>query len=233
MSSNYKEIESKIPRYEDLLKIKIVDNDEGFVYLDEKKVPNGYLPELSDMKEITGERILVRQSVCEKLISAQEILHKKNKDLTLFVTYGYRGLEIQIERFMKFLKYNINQFYDNPVDLYNAIHPFIAVPSVAGHPTGGSVDITIKNLIDQNFLNFGSKQYDYSTKDCYVFVDSMSDEAMKNRMLLRECMTEAGFAPYDGEWWHFSYGERDWAYYVNAPYAIYNQVKHEDIKIIV
>ena len=24
-------------------------------------------------------------------------------------------------------------------------------------------------------------------------------------------MTEAGFAPYEQEWWHYSYGDRAWA----------------------
>ena len=31
------------------------------------------------------------------------------------------------------------------------------------------------------------------------------------RRLLFDSMTEAGFAPYAQEWWHFSYGDRDWA----------------------
>lgn len=50
-------------------------------------------------------------------------------------------------------------------------------------------------------------------------------------MLLRDCMLTAGFAPYDGEWWHFSYGERDWAHYYKKPNAIYGQVKSGDVKM--
>src|SRR5439155_26820647 len=111
---------------------------------------------------------------------------KNDNNLTLFVTYGYRSLEIQTRRFMNYLKTNVNHFYENPLDLYNAVHPFIAVPTVAGHPTGGSVDITIKNVENDTFLNFGSEQYDYSTKDCYTFINTISKDAMHNRRLLRK-----------------------------------------------
>jgi D-alanyl-D-alanine dipeptidase len=32
----------------------------------------------------------------------------------------------------------------------------------------------------------------------------LSPVACANRRLLRAVMTEAGFTPYEGEWWHFS-----------------------------
>jgi D-alanyl-D-alanine dipeptidase len=33
-----------------------------------------------------------------------------------------------------------------------------------------------------------------------------------------------GLAPFDGEWWHFSYGDREWAkYYEEEAAAIYDQ----------
>ncbi len=230
MQLNYNEIESRLSSYEDLISIKVIENNEPFVKLD-NRILNGYLPQFSEMKSITGDSVIVRESVLDMLVGAQKLLVKKNSDLSLYVTFGYRTLEIQTERFLSFIKNNINRFYENPYDLYNAAHPFIAVPTVAGHPTGGSVDVTIKNIKDHNFLNFGSAQYDFSTKDCYVFINTISDEAMRNRMLLRDCMLTAGFAPYDGEWWHFSYGERDWAHYYKKPNAIYGQVKSGDVKM--
>ena len=78
-------------------------------------------------------------------------------------------------------------------------------------------------------INFGSKQYDYSTKKCYFFAQSISQNAKENRLLLRNIMIEAGFAPFDGEWWHFSYGDREWAYYYKKMKAIYNQIAYEDL----
>ncbi|QQR69366.1 MAG: hypothetical protein IPI58_01405 [Alphaproteobacteria bacterium] len=37
-------------------------------------------------------------------------------------------------------------------------------------------------------------------------------------------MTSVGFAPFDGEWWHFSYGDREWAKYYGRSHAIYSQI---------
>jgi D-alanyl-D-alanine dipeptidase len=38
-------------------------------------------------------------------------------------------------------------------------------------------------------------------------------------------MTSVGFAPFDGEWWHFSYGDREWAYFYKKKNALYGQIK--------
>lgn len=37
------------------------------------------------------------------------------------------------------------------------------------------------------------------------------DQQKENRFLLQDLMLLVGFAPYYGEWWHFSYGDREWA----------------------
>ena len=49
-------------------------------------------------------------------------------------------------------------------------------------------------------------------------------------MLLRKIMMQVGFAPYDAEWWHFSYGDREWAFYCKKPYALYDQITKEKIQ---
>jgi len=54
---------------------------------------------------------------------------------------------------------------------------------------------------------------------------------MKNRILLRYLLKKQGFAPYDGEWWHFSYGDREWAFYYKKKNAIYGQVSPGKVKI--
>jgi D-alanyl-D-alanine dipeptidase len=61
-------------------------------------------------------------------------------------------------------------------------------------------------------------------KTTFTFSPFIGKEAWNNRQLLRYVMLSAGFAPFDGEWWHFSYGDREWAFYYKKPYAIYNQL---------
>lgn len=233
MSSEYEKLEATIPTYEALRAIPVVESNEPFVAIDTARILTGYMPGMEDMKEILGNTVLVRQGVFARLLKAQECLSATADNLKLFVTYGYRSLEIQTKRFNALLEKTraVGQYADEAA-LYNEVHRFIAVPVVAGHPTGGAVDITIKDLTTGEFLDFGSKQYDYSTKDCYVFVDTISEEAKTNRLMLRNCMQEAGFAPFDGEWWHFSYGDRDWACYYKKPQALYGQIAYDAIETL-
>jgi len=57
----------------------------------------------------------------------------------------------------------------------------------------------------------------------------ISKDAWHNRQILRLWMMTAGFVPYDGEWWHFSYGDREWAKYYGMPNAIYNQIAFQPV----
>lgn len=112
------------------------------------------------------------------------------------------------------------------------VHRLIAVPSVAGHPTGGAVDVVIVDKNSNTPIDFGSKIYDFKTKDCYTFSPYISEEAKKNRMLLRNAMMSQGFAPFDGEWWHFSYGDKEWAFYYKKDGAIYTQKQLSEVKVV-
>jgi len=229
MENNEKKLEQKMIRYRDLLDIVVKDNNEPFVFLKQNDTPSGYAKIMSDMKNVLGDKMFVRISVYKKLKQAQQYLQNENPNLTLFVTYGYRTLEIQTENFLEELR-KIKIFFKNPEDLYEEVNRFVAVPIIAGHPTGGAIDIVIKNKITNEIIDFGGKQYDYQTKNCYVFSSEINANAKRNRLLLRSVMLKAGFAPFDGEWWHFSFGDREWAYYYKKDCAIYEQRLYKDVK---
>lgn len=220
--NNFIALENKMVRYSDLIKINTIESGEPFVVIKKDAIKNDYLPEMSDMKKLIGSKIVVRKSVYEKLLTAKNYLTKICPGLFLCVTYGYRSLEIQKTRFLKRIREVSINFFDKPLDLYEETHRYVAVPTVAGHPTGGAIDITLINNNEQ--VDFGTKMYDYTTKNCYTFSKNISDLARKNRLLLRNVMLKSGFAPYDGEWWHFSYGDREWAFYYKKAYAVYDQI---------
>lgn len=231
INSLIKKLESQMVTYKDLLSVTVKDNKEKFVVVDKEKIPNGYLSYQSGMGNGLKGKILVRRSVYERLQRVQSKLIKDNPTLSLFVTYGYRSLAIQIKSFMIQLKKS-SIYFDNPWNLYEEVHRYIAVPSVAGHPTGGAIDVIIINIKTGFVLDFGSKQYDYSTKDCYVFSPNISKQANGNRQMLRNYMVEEKFAPFNGEWWHFSYGDREWAFYYKKPCAFYGQLDKEKIQTL-
>lgn len=204
---NLEDLEKKMVSYKDLLTIHTTENGEKFV--EAKKIPS-------------STKIILRKRAYEKLIKANELIKKSRPNCSLFITYGYRSLERQTERFLEILRRVSCRFYSSANELYEEAHRYVAVPTVAGHPTGGAVDVVIVDLSEKK-LDFGSKQYDYSTKNCYVFSPNISKKARNNRMFLRKIIMKVGFAPFDGEWWHFSYGDREWAFYYKKKFAIYKQ----------
>ena len=192
-------------KYQDLINIKVNECGEQFVSL---------------------QKFLIRESVAKKIIEADKNLKNLQPEYRLIINCGYRSLKVQTKIFLKILSKICKNFYPNPIDLYEIVHQLIAVPTVAGHPTGGAVDIAIFDKKKDKIIDFGSKIDDLSAKNLSVFSRNISKEAKKNRLLLRKIMLAVGFAPFDGEWWHFSYGDREWAFYYKKKCAIYDQIKN-------
>lgn len=222
-------------KYKDLLTINDYDKDtnkEEFVLLplSDDFVFGKYIKGM-DMMEY-GEQIPVRKTVYRKLINISKKLKQINRKYSLMVVYGYREMKKQEQYFYRILEEEKDRF-DNEIELYEYIHEKVAVPSVSGHPTGGAVDIAIYNEETDRILDFGTEILDFSTNKCYYNNESISIEALKNRKLLRNLMLEEGFAPYDGEWWHFSFGDKEWAFYYKKDKALFNQINdYESLKFV-
>ena len=113
-------------------------------------------------------------------------------------------------------------------ELRSKTHLLTASPDIAGHPTGGAIDITI--AFDGKDADMGSGIADFTSDKIETYTEGLSDEQRANRALLRDVLMGAGFAPFDGEWWHFSYGDREWAAYYHQPNALYDQIIYEHKK---
>lgn len=162
--------------------------------------------------------IIVRKSVAEKIASAKRKL-KRYLGMDIAVKEGYRTPEYQ-ERY--FLQEFMNQ-YDAKLSLDELIektHQFVALTSVAGHPTGGAVDVTL--LFNGQEVDMGGKIADFTKASLIpTYSPLATQEQARGRLLLHDLMLEEGFAPFYGEWWHFSYGDKEWAVFYNMPTARY------------
>ncbi len=185
-----------------------------------------YLTNLNELE--FSDKVMIRKSLKEKLENVDKELKKINKNYQLIVAYGYRALSKQKKYFNEEIK-KAEKLFSNKDELYEYVHEKIAVPEVAGHPTGGAVDVTIYDMENQKELDFGSKIHDFSSDVCYTFYKNISDDEKENRMLLRHLMLNEGFAPYDGEWWHFSYGDREWAFYYKKGEYLYNVIDEKNV----
>lgn len=167
-------------------------------------------------------QVLVRKSVEEKLKRAQQKLSYAHPSLSLLVTEGYRNPFYQEDYFLReFLKLS----KENPAlsfeELKELTHQFVALPSVAGHPTGGAVDVTITQ--DGAEWDMGGKIADFSRPEILpTYNPWITQEQEKKRQVLHDLLMEQGFAPFYGEWWHFSYGDREWAAFYGKEKALYS-----------
>ncbi|MEV0357671.1 M15 family metallopeptidase [Nocardia sp. NPDC050697] len=225
----YQLLEQKMLSYRDYMDIPVIPEEDevGFVPVQPSTVL-GVNPMSRDSIQYTGNEIMLRSAVADKLYWAGQELKTLDKHLQLELVYGYRALEVQEELFQE-ARSSLAAEYDDEQELLAAAHRQIAVPDVAGHPTGGAVDVHI--LRDGEPVGMGTKVWDYSTRDAFTFSPFISREAWENRQLLRRAMMAAGFAPFDGEWWHFSYGDKEWAKYYGKEGALYGQVAAQDIDI--
>ncbi|WP_321340184.1 M15 family metallopeptidase [Breoghania sp.] len=225
--SYYRALEQQVLTYKELSTITVEENGSPMVSL--AKTFSGRIF-VSDerMKAFTGEDIYVRAELVPMLEKARETLKTIWPDCDLQVVYGYRHLDIQIAKFEAHKARVLERFPSLSGDeLYETIHRFSAVPEVAGHPTGGAVDICIVDK-DGERVDTGTAVVEYSD-DTYVFSPFISRTAWRNRQILRACMIRAGFAPFDGEWWHFSYGDREWAFYYSQPKAFFTQLRFKSV----
>ncbi len=214
-------LESGFVSCADLLTVNDYDDEtdkEGFYVI--PSAGDGVIGRYRSLKDMENDtpNIIVRKSVYDKLCNADRILKRKSgyKNCQIIVTYGYRSPEIQAKLYFDILaekKENYPSLSDE--ELREIVHREIAFPDVAGHPTGGAVDVIIFDYKKGKFLDFGTEICQFDSKNIYYASDDITPEAKKNRRILRSVMCEQGFAPYDGEWWHFCYGDKEWAFYSN------------------
>jgi len=98
-----------------------------------------------------------------------------------------------------------------------------AFQKIPPHNTGAAIDIEIIAK-SGDLINMGMAIKDWSDVDpkiCATDCKLVNQQVQKNRKTLLEIMQQEGFVNYPTEWWHFSYGDRYWAYHQAIKQAIY------------
>lgn len=165
---------------------------------------------------------LAREGTARKLVEAAERLPG---ELSLLVWDAWRSREVQEQLFEEYRAILRKEFprMSDP-DLDEKTIAFVSRPSTnpadpSPHNTGGAVDLT---LADSNgvSLPLGTEFDEFTPRAITAFYDDLSvqqalsaDEQrfIQNRHRLLDVMQKSGFANYQGEWWHFDYGDQWWA----------------------
>ncbi|MAG11370.1 MAG: hypothetical protein CMI52_01000 [Parcubacteria group bacterium] len=217
-------LQSQLLHYDDLVEIKARDNGEPILSV-QKHIPEIICTYVKkDMLPLFGETMYARKGVVERLQQAQELLHQENSEAQLKLVYAYRHASIQ-EKYFNARTQEVRQIFPeaDEEELIRQAHLLSASPDVAGHPTGGAIDATITS--PDGDYDMGTKIADFSEyKKIRTFYEGLTKEQKNNRLLLRNILTDVGFAPFDGEWWHFSYGDKEWAAYYDHTTTLYDTV---------
>ena len=173
----------------------------------------------------------VRESVYKKLCLAQTQLPNGYK----FRLYeGLRSHKIQKLLFDNIYKNNQQRypqlthdelFYET-TKLISPVINLDGTKNIPAHGTGGAVDIEITTK-DGALLDMGMAIADWLSVEptlCQLAHEALSDQQRENRLLLKNVLENVGFINYPNEWWHYSYGDRYWAFTTNAQHAIYGLV---------
>jgi D-alanyl-D-alanine dipeptidase len=190
-----------------VIDIPIVENHEPFVDLRQQSfITIGPSPEVPNNQDYT----FLRQSVYE----------------------GYRSLELQAYLFQTFYD-NVQKKHPNlskaqlfleTIKLVSPIQNLDGTKNIPPHATGGAIDVYLIEK-DGQLLDMGMHP-----KDWLLDVDGhlsktnspfISSKAQKNRLMMSKALLEAGFVNYPTEYWHWSYGDKYWAFMTKHPHAFY------------
>lgn len=171
---------------------------------------------------------LIRRGVYQKLLKAQQSLPRGYR---LRLYEGLRSLAVQALLFRQEAErvsarcphLSAKEVHAEACKLVSPVQSWDGAENTPSHSTGGAVDVEI---VDEqgHVVDFGMQIKDWSSVSpelCAPGCTSISAEAARNRSLLKQVMQQQGFAPYQHEWWHFSYGDQYWAAHFERPLAVY------------
>jgi D-alanyl-D-alanine dipeptidase len=160
---------------------------------------------------------LLAPKAAAALCQAQNQLNQQN--LGLFVFDSYRPLSA-VKDFGIWMQQPVKDDYELA---RKAIHyPHIeknqlaelgyVCDKVSNHCFGDTIDLSLIDLNTQQLLDMGAC-FDYFDEISHTTAppEIIGKAAFANRQILANAMQQAGFIPYEKEYWHFTFAERECA----------------------
>jgi D-alanyl-D-alanine dipeptidase len=198
----------------DFSRIKLVGDDSapGIVTISEA---DGFVlnPRFSD-------DFRIRKSIYERMRKAQESLPPGYR----FMIYeAYRPLARQKKLWDMATQMLREKYPDMPdAELRDLTETFVADPFNgigSGHQACCAIDVSLCDA-EGNECDMGTACQEMNERS-HTACQTISPEAIRNRALLVSALEGAGLINYPAEWWHFSYGDHQWAHLVGKTEAFY------------
>jgi len=176
-----------------------------------------------------SERMYARQGVAESLVKAADLLPNGH---TLVLWDTWRPLEVQqalFDDYHRRLKAQNPSLPDK--QLIELTQTYVSLPSSdptrpSPHFTGAAVDLTLADP-NGNLLDMGTEFDHFGPEAATRYLEELEQPSpqqiiqRKNRRTFTHAMIEAGFSPYEAEWWHFDKDNQFDVIRTGKPFAIY------------
>ncbi len=205
-------------------RLPIADNDEPLVPVPTTGRLRGHSMYFEMQIPEAAPTITLRAGVLNRL---ENVVASLPETVSLIVFDGYRPLAVQKWLWDNYLAMIIaNEPHLSLEEADRKVRQFVAFPAAdptrpPPHRTGGAVDVY---LVDDTGteLPMGTAPDAIAPESVTRHFEDVPEEPFTtNRRLLWHTMTDAGFANYPGEWWHFEYGNQRWANITGAEMAVY------------
>lgn len=207
-----------------VLAVPIKENGESLVDL--SKNANLFVDLSHENVQKTSPAIsFVRKAIADMLMVAQSNLLSGYK---FMIKEGHRDIGTQREIFNEYKDFLKKEFPNlSEEELYKRASAYVAPPEIVPpHSTGGAVDLTLMTPEGKE-IDMGTRfNADPEESSFLNYTDApVSDEIRRRRQILKNVMESVGFVNYPTEWWHWSYGDRYWAFIKGKPFALYNSTE--------
>lgn len=210
-----------------ILAVPIIENHDPMINVTKHpEIVYGPSPEIPNNTDYTK----MRKTVYEKLKQAQSLLPKS---LRFCLYESYRSLQLQKTLFdtryekvrNQYPEWSHEQIFTETTRLVSPVVNLDGSTNIPPHSTGAAIDVY---LIDEQgeAIDMGIHPKDWmddldgslSLTDAQI----ISEKAKQNRRIMSNALESVGFVNYGYEYWHWSYGDRYWAYYKHKAHAIYD-----------
>lgn len=210
-----------------VLAIEVQENNDPLINIAELgEIVIGPPPLIANNSNYT----FLRKTVYEKLVAAQSLLPK---NLRFCLYEGYRSFELQEnifnERYEKLRKENPqlthNEIFIEATKFVSPVTNLDRSRNIPPHTTGAAIDVYLVDETDSAVdmgIHLDDTYNDLHGIYCRTDSELISPQAKAYRKIMSDVLNKVGFVNYPTEYWHWSYGDRYWAYMLNKKFAIYN-----------
>ncbi|MEQ9063075.1 MAG: M15 family metallopeptidase [Vicingaceae bacterium] len=202
-------------------KIPIIENASPLVSLLESGLDLIFEPSVK-----SDYQYLVREELIEKIGNIAEALEEQDK--TLIIRSGWRSFQHQRLLWEKKVAFLQKKEPERSLEeIHKTVSQYIAPFNKSMHATGGAVDALIYDLNTDDVMDFGTNQgmkIDLN-QECYPHHPGISEAAKASRKLLMSLFEQEDFVCDAQEYWHYDFGNANWAIGKNKKFAFYGIIK--------